>query len=78
MQHAAFPIRLNPDHWIDAIFSARAARTGGIVRRAVPWVHREIGRDRFVEEVRRRGFHLVRCGSQYVVICSKDGLKIIC
>lgn len=37
--------------WIDQIFCAKAAMTGGVIRRSVDWVEREIGRDRFFLEV---------------------------
>lgn len=38
-----------PDSWTEQIFSARAAQ-GGVVRRSVARVDREIGRDRFFSE----------------------------
>ena len=66
-----------PDPWIDQIFSARAATTGGVIRRNVDWVEREIGRDRFYLEVRRRGFHLMRTGNQYVILCAKDPVQFL-
>jgi hypothetical protein len=52
------------------VFSAKAVNKGGIVRRAVPWVEREIGRDRFLQEVEQPGFHLLECAGQFIVICS--------
>ena len=59
-----------PDHWIEQVFAAKAVTKGGIVRRAVPWVEREIGRERFLHEVEQRGFHLLECAGQFIVICS--------
>lgn len=72
MRHAT------PETWIELIFSAQAARRGGVVRRSADWVAREVGRERFELEVRRRGFHLIECGGQYVVICSAGPLRMIC
>lgn len=69
---------INPDGWIDQIFSAKAARTGGIVRRSVKWIEREVGLDRFEMAVKQRGFHLLECGGQYIVICGNNALKVIC
>lgn len=66
----------NADYWVDQVFAARQAR-GGVVRRAVPWVEREIGRDRFVQEVRARGFHLLRAGDQFIVICDSKPVHIL-
>ncbi|MGB3314951.1 MAG: N-(5'-phosphoribosyl)anthranilate isomerase [Albidovulum sp.] len=70
--------RSHADLWIETLFSAKAVGRGGIVRRNVTWVENEIGRDRFIAEVRRRGFHLVECGPQFIVICHKQGLRVIC
>lgn len=64
--------------WCDAIFTAKAAAKGGVVRRAARDVDREIGRDTFVGEVRKRGYHLVEIGGQYVVICSAGHMNVIC
>lgn len=73
------PVRKSPpDLWIDAVFSAKAARTGGVVRRSVRWVEREVGRDRFESAVRARGFHMVECGGQFVVICNSGRVRVIC
>ncbi len=65
----------NPS-WCARVFDARAARTGGIVRRAVRDVEREIGRASFVDEVSRRGFHLIECGGQFIVICNAGQLIV--
>ena len=69
--------RLNPDGWIDQIFSAKAVQRGGVVRRAVAIVEREIGRERLMEEVDRRGFHLIECGGQFVIICNGGQIRIL-
>ncbi|MEL6800874.1 MAG: hypothetical protein AAFO80_13415 [Pseudomonadota bacterium] len=41
-------------------------------------MEREIGRKRFVDEVRARRFHMVECGGQFVVICNGGGLRVVC
>jgi hypothetical protein len=66
----------DPDAWIDQVFSAKAAQ-GGVVRRAIGWVATEVGHDRFVDEVRRRGFHLVVTQSQYIVICNPGPVRLL-
>lgn len=72
------PIRTqDPAHWIAAIFSAKAVQNGGVVRRNRIWVEREIGRDRFEEEVRQRGFHLIEVGQQLVVICNTGQFRVV-
>lgn len=76
MQMLAPP--LAKPNWCDAVFSAKAVEKGGIVRRAVQDVEREIGREAFLREVRRRGFHLVEVGGQFLVICNGGQLKVLC
>lgn len=68
-----------PEHpWIRQIFASKTARSGGVVRRAVRDVDREIGRDALELEVRRRGYRMVECGGQYVIFCSADPIRVIC
>ncbi len=63
------------DPWVDQVFSARAVARGAVVRRAVHWVEREIGRDRFIEEVRLRGYCLLEAGGQFIVICNRGPIR---
>ncbi|MCU0903306.1 MAG: N-(5'-phosphoribosyl)anthranilate isomerase [Tabrizicola sp.] len=76
-QHQTFPpVNHDPETWIRLIFSAQAAK-GGVVRRSIAWVDREVGRDRFVEEVRRRGFHLLQTSNQFIVVCNRDAVTLV-
>ena len=74
-QHACN--RPNPP-WFNRIFMAKAVTKGGVVRRAVRNVDREIGRERPEAEVRARGFHLPECGGQFIIICNPAAMKVIC
>jgi len=65
----------NPAYFYQ-LFSAKAARTGGVVRRAVRDVENEIGRDALIAEVDRRGFHLIECAGQFIIICAPDHLTV--
>ncbi|RVT82634.1 N-(5'-phosphoribosyl)anthranilate isomerase [Rhodobacteraceae bacterium CCMM004] len=78
LQTRAIPPPAQADRWIAGIFSARAAQTGGVVRRSIAWVEREVGTERLMAEVRARGFHMVQVGGQYVIICNPGGLRVIC
>jgi hypothetical protein len=62
--------------WLDQVFSAKAVQQGGVVRRAVRDVEREVGRARFMQAVAARGFHLIECGGQFVVICRTSDLVV--
>ncbi len=65
----------HPEHWIQHVFSAKAVANGGVIRRSVVWVEHEIGRERFVEEVRGRDFILLETRSQFIVICGPGPVR---
>jgi hypothetical protein len=72
---------LHHDHderWLISIFAAQAAAKGGIVRRSVADVEKRIGRKALELEVRRRGFHMAECGGQFVIICDRAPVRLIC
>ncbi|RDC73374.1 N-(5'-phosphoribosyl)anthranilate isomerase [Rhodovulum sp. 12E13] len=72
------PVTSASQHWLEQIFSAKAAQTGGVVRRKVSDVERHLGRDRLELEVRRRGFHMVEVGGQFVILCNRGHMTVIC
>lgn len=74
--HAQPARQSDPAFWLNQIFAAKAAE-GGVVRRAIGWVDREIGRDRFCDEVRRRGFHLVMTENQFIVVCNRGPVRLL-
>ena len=69
--------RADPEGWIDEIFSAKAVARGGVIRRDLRWIDREVGRERFMAEVRTRGFHLIESGDQWVVICHSRFFRVV-
>ncbi|WP_240904454.1 N-(5'-phosphoribosyl)anthranilate isomerase [Rhodobacter sp. SGA-6-6] len=72
----AAPVNLSPEDWLRQIFSARAAQ-GGVVRRSIAWGDREVGRELFLAEVRRRGFHLLASSNQFIVVCNRDPVQML-
>ncbi|WP_372884717.1 N-(5'-phosphoribosyl)anthranilate isomerase [Shimia sp.] len=72
------PPSLLGQDWLDQMFRSKSAATGGVVRRRVADVHREIGRAALELEVRRRGWHMLQCGPHYVVLCSPAPFSVIC
>ena len=62
---------------IAEVFSAKSMARGGVIRRDRRWIDREIGWDRFMAEVRMRGFHLIETGGQWIVICNTGFLRVI-
>jgi hypothetical protein len=63
---------------INDVFDAKAVARGGIVRRAMRDVERDVGRGYFPNEVHKRGFHAVGCGDQLIVICNPGSIRMIC
>ena len=53
------PALITPDLWLRQLFSAQAARDGGVVRRSVRDVERILGRAAFERALRRRGYRAV-------------------
>lgn len=71
------PMTISPDRWVVQIFSARSAAEGGIVRRKVADVERLIGRERFLYEVRRRGFRAIENAGQFVIFCNRQAVRVL-
>ncbi|WP_223423448.1 N-(5'-phosphoribosyl)anthranilate isomerase [Tateyamaria pelophila] len=63
--------------WIQQLFGTKAARKGAVVRRSTAWVYREVGRDIFEAEVKRRGYHLLQTADQYVIICHNGPVRML-
>ena len=71
------PIRqTSAEAWIRLIFAAKAA-DGHVIRRNVTWIDREVGRDRFIAEVRARGFHLLQTADQFIVVCHSGPVHML-
>ena len=63
--------------WLDQVFQCRAVETGGIIKRQIVDVDREVGRDAFVAEVRRRRFRLLRTRAHYVIVCDPGPIDLL-
>ena len=64
--------------WLDQVFQCQAARNGGVIRRQVLDVDREVGIPAFVAEVRRRKFRLIRTPTHFVIVCDEGPVEILC
>jgi len=69
---------MSPWAYINQIFTAKEAKTGGIVRRQISDVKKYATPKALLDEVKSRGFHLVETGDQFIVICNPGALKIHC
>ena len=70
--------RLTAQQWIAQVFSAQAVGNGGIVRRKIASVNQYASHQDLEDEVRRRHFHMVITGDQYVIMCNTGHWQVIC
>ena len=66
---------LSPYGYMLDLFGSQAARSGGIVRRKVRDIDRYVGRDQFLDEMKRRGFPVVENAGQFVVFCNVEPIR---
>lgn len=69
---------LPPEVWMQQIFDAKSARHGGVVRRKLADVERNVGLDAFLREIRRRGYHAVENSGQVVIFCNNAPVRALC
>lgn len=66
---------LSPQQFMAELFSSRAAAQGAVIRRNARDIERFVGRDAFLEDMRRRGFAVVENAGQFVVFCNREPLR---
>lgn len=69
------PAPLSPEAWITDLFSSKAACQGAVIRRKLRDIERYVGRARFEDELRRRGFHAVENAGQLIIFCNQDPIR---
>jgi hypothetical protein len=62
---------LTPENWLRDLFDAQAVRDGAVIRRKARDIERYAGMDRFLAEVRRRGFQVAENSGQIVIFCNR-------
>ena len=67
---------MSPYVFINNIFRADAAKKGGVVRRSKSDVETIASYAELENEVRRRNFHLLEAGGQYVIVCTTAKLTV--
>lgn len=68
---------MSPYEFINDMFRAKTAKSGGIVRRKVASVQTYASLQYLIKEVEARGFHLIETGNQYVVICNPGNFRLL-
>lgn len=65
------------EKWLIQLFQSQAAAKGGVVRRQKRDILRQVGWERFCQELKRRGFHAVENAGQVIVFCNQEPVTII-
>jgi hypothetical protein len=66
---------LSSEAWMLHLFSSQAAREGGVIRRKLRDIDRYIGREAFLQEMRRRGYQVIENAGQYVIFCNGETIR---
>ena len=67
----------NGKAWIKQIFKAKAASTGGSLRRKKSSVDTHASEALLLAEVKQRGFHLILIDDQYLILCNSGKIQLI-
>ena len=68
---------MSPYAYINAIFSSKQAKNGGVVSRQIANVQKYASTQFLIEEVKRQGFHIVEIANQYIIICNSGDIKLL-
>lgn len=71
------PQHMKAEVWIGHLFSSQAAREGAVIRRKIRDIERFVGREMFLQEMKRRGFPVVENAGQFVIFCNCEPIKRI-
>jgi hypothetical protein len=63
--------------WVDQMFRSKIAKRGEVVRRKISSIGKFASRALVEAECRRRGFHIVEHGDQWLIFCDKAAIRIV-
>ena len=67
----------SPDRWLYQLFSPLAVAKGGPLYRDLADVEANIGRDRFLAEVKLRGYRAKEEGGQFTLNLNREPLRVM-
>ena len=62
---------------VNQIFESQIAKRGGVVRRKVSSIDKYASQSEVKAEARKRGYHIIQHGDQWLIFCDKASVKII-
>ncbi len=66
---------LAPETWLHDVLSSKAVAQGHSVRRKIRDIERFVGMDRFLAEVRERGFQAFENRGYVIVLCNQAPIR---
>lgn len=70
-----FPSPLSPEMWLINLFRTLAACFGGAIRRKSRELEKIVGRNFFLQELERRGYHAIENAGQIVIFCNQEPIR---
>lgn len=67
----------SPDRWLYQLFSPLAVAAGGPLRRDVTDVEANIGRERFMQEAKLRGYRVVEGKGEFTLLLNREPLRVM-
>lgn len=67
----------SPEQWMANALSDKAIGHGQMIRRKLGHIDRMVGRETFIRELTRRGWHAVENGDQMVIFCDPKPVRVI-
>ena len=63
--------------WLEQAFQAQQVQAGGIIRRSVKSVLRNSSEEELKDVVEQLGFHMVKSGKQFIILCNPGDFKLV-
>ena len=73
---AAIPA-FSPDRWLYQLFSPLAVAAGGPLHRDLADVEANVGRERFLEEAKLRGYRVVEDANRYTLVLNREPFRVM-
>ena len=68
---------LAPETWLHDVLSSQAVAKGHVIRRKRRDIERYVGMERFLSEVRMRGFRALENRDHVIVICNQAPVRVL-
>lgn len=64
--------------WIQGMFNSKIVKKEGVVRRKKSMIDERGAFEDMLESVKKRKYHLIETGDQYIIICNQGRIKMHC